>query len=188
MLEDVKKMYDRGKISFEQLHRFEESTKTKEWLTYIWVLIWYGVGKIPGDYLSAALGGYALFDIFKMLSNGEFYLSTPVLIGTVGVFIPGVYRLIVTIVVARKNPDVKFKWYWIVFSAIPSFGYLAMPFQILARNLSNKAVWTLLGLKLHSNISNLLDIIPGYRELDFYILGRLIWGRKTIPQSTEPHG
>jgi len=84
-----------------------------------------------------------------------------------------------------KKPDVKFKWHWIVFSGIPSFGYLAMPFQILTQNLSNKGVWTLLGLKPHSNISNLLDIIPGYRELDFYILSRIGSGRKTVPQSVN---
>ncbi|MFC1599167.1 hypothetical protein ACFL2W_00085, partial [Candidatus Omnitrophota bacterium] len=183
-LEDVKKMHDRGSISLDELHSFEEATKTKEWLTYIGVLSLHTAGKIPGDYIAAAMGGYAFLDIIKMIQGGNLYLSGAIIIGVIGLFLPGIYRASVTMIVAAKDPDVKFKWYWIVLSCAPTIGYLAMPLQILSQNLSNKAAWTLLGLKLHSNISSLLDIFPGYRELDFYVLSRLRQQGKPRPRAS----
>ena len=174
VLEDARKMYAQEKITLEELHRFEEATKTKEWFTYIWTLFWHGAGKIPGDILTAALGGYALWDVIKMAYNRQsLYLSGPVILGIIGVFLPGLYRVAVTLLISRRNPDIEFKWYWVAFSGVPSLGYLAIPFQVLTQTLSNKTIWLLFGFKLKAKILHLLDVIPGYREFDFYILNKI---------------
>ncbi|MFC1514463.1 hypothetical protein ACFL5X_00995 [Candidatus Omnitrophota bacterium] len=173
LLEDVKKMYDKGKITLAELHQFEEATKTKEWLTYMWVLFWHAAGKIPGDLIAAGFGGYGLATFITMLRNDSFSFTPVLALGLTGMLLPGLYRLIITFWVAQKNPNVDFKWYWIAFCVLPTFGYLAMPLQILTQNLSNKAAFRLFYLKIRTNIADIVDIIPGYRELDFYVLSRI---------------
>lgn len=172
ILNDLIQLYDQDIISKQQLDKFEAETKTLEWRSYLKIIFFYAVGKIPGDFVAAGLGGYALFDLFKLISQDNFYFSVPIMFGILGIFIPGIYRAIVALIVKKRNPQLIFRWYWILFAIIPSFGYLSVILQVLSKTLSLTASWYLLKYKVVSGIKGILDIIPGYREFDFYILNR----------------
>ncbi len=173
ILNDLIRLYDQNIISKQQLDKFEAETKTLEWRSYLKIVFLYALGKIPGDIVAAFLGGYALFDLFTLISRDNLYLSGPILFGILGIFIPGIYRAVVTLVVKKQNPRLVFRWYWVAFSVIPSFGYLSVILQVLSKTLSVSVSWYLLKYKITSGIKDILDVIPGYREFDFYILSKL---------------
>jgi hypothetical protein len=173
ILNDLIRLYDQRIISKQQLDKFEVETKTLEWRSYLKIIFFYTLGKIPGDLLAAVLGGYALFDLVNLIQQDNFYFSVPIMLGIFGIFIPGIYRVIITLIIKRRNPKLIFRWYWVIFSVIPSFGYLSVVLQVLSKTLSVSASWYLLKYKVALGIQGALDIIPAYREFDFYILNRL---------------
>ncbi len=170
---DLLKLKEKGLITKEQLNKFEAETRTTEWRKYLKILFLYTLGKIPGDLIAVALGGYALFDIFQLIQENNFYLSTPIILGVLGIFIPGIYRVIITLIIKKCNSNLIFRWYWVLFALIPSFGYLAVILQVLSKTFSVSACRYLLKYKIVSAVKTILDIIPGYREFDFYILDHL---------------
>ncbi|MDB4349339.1 ARMT1-like domain-containing protein [Omnitrophica bacterium] len=166
MLSYVEELHEKGKISPLELDRFRAAAKGKSWFTYMEVLCWHVLGKFPLDAIQAALGALALWDIGEMIFvTGSFYLSTPIILGIAGVLIGGLYRGIVTLVFKFTHRDVEFKWRWVLLSFSPGLlGYLAMLLQGLDKVLVLKMAW----YKIREAVKNVLEIVPGYRELRYY--------------------
>jgi len=179
LLEDVEKMHDAGKMPRAEYERFHAATKTKEWLTYSLVFFWHTVFKFPGDVIAGALSAYATGDLYRMIFiEHSFHWSAPVRLAIFGCFIPGIFRFVVTLLSAARNRDVVFRWYWVVVSGLPIVGYAAMPLQAMSEMFSNGAALKLIMMKLRATIMGVLDVMPGYRQFDYYVLSRRHSGRK----------
>jgi hypothetical protein len=174
VIKDLNQMQKQGLIEQAEIDKFQQEFVGQRWSSYVQILFLYTLAKLPGDMIVVGFGGYALVDLWRMLQINNFYLSLPLVLGIASFFLPGLYRLLVTLIYRRLHSDTKFSWYWTFFSVLPSVGYLAVPAQVLNLILSKKIVWRLFVFKISSAFWQLIDIIPGWREIKFYLINPIL--------------